>query len=281
MKPKYSLKTLYRSPVRTALTFILLAAVTFALCSQVLEYSVAKREMGKMVALYDGVLNVSQDTYKDGDRSAPEYIYADERVEQSVLPDEIYNEYKKLGYTPMTEEEIEKISSLPYITYVDTRYTTAAVSDFRRLDEGISYYDYTNICVVEGDVKFFNEFNKSLVVTNLSLVGGEPIPNSYFGERDIYIMGEADHVLEERNMPIFYWRSNGRVVSVDVKDCVYSRDYLRSLEAGERYVFVLRYEDELTNTPDTYTYNMTDLFVYGQCEAVYSLKGEPENYLET
>ena len=40
MKTKISLKTLYRSPVKTVLTFILLAAVTFALFSQVLEYVV-------------------------------------------------------------------------------------------------------------------------------------------------------------------------------------------------------------------------------------------------
>ena len=49
MKPKLSLKVLYRSPVKTILTFILLAAVTFALFSQVMEYAVTSREMKKAV----------------------------------------------------------------------------------------------------------------------------------------------------------------------------------------------------------------------------------------
>ena len=49
MRPKLALKTLYRSPVRTVLTFILLAAVTFALFSQVIEYAIATREMKKAV----------------------------------------------------------------------------------------------------------------------------------------------------------------------------------------------------------------------------------------
>jgi len=280
MRARLSLKTLYRSPVRTVLTFILLAAVTFALFSQVLEYSVAKREMDKMVELYDGVLNVSQDTFISGERENPGYIYTDSRVPQGILPDWIYREYTSLGYTPMTDEEIEKISSLPYISYVDARYTTAAVSDFRRIDGDLRYYDYTNICVVEADVKFYNETRQALVVSNLTLVGGEPIANSRFGEVDIYIVAEPSHITKE-DYDVFYWRTNGRAVSVGVKASVFNRDYLRSLNEGERYVFVLRYEDDLTNTPDTYTYNLTDQFIYGQCEAIYPLKGEPENYLET
>ena len=55
MKPKYSLKTLYRSPVKTILTFILLAAVTFALFSQVMEYTIASREMQKAAERYEGI----------------------------------------------------------------------------------------------------------------------------------------------------------------------------------------------------------------------------------
>ena len=280
MKAKYSLKTLYRSPVRTILTFILLAAVTFALFSQVMEYSVAKREMEKMVELYDGALNVSQVKFKSGDRSTPEYIYTDDRVPQGILPDEVYNKFKNLGYAPMTEEEIEKISSLPFISYVDTRYTTSGVSDFRRIDGDNRYYDYTNVCVIEADVKFFNEFSKQLVVTNLTLVGGEPIANSRFDEADIYISGEPKHAAR-LDSDMVYWRTNGRAVSMGVNSSMYDREYLQTLNVGERYIFVLRYEDDLTNDPDIYTYNLTDPFIYGQCEAIYPLEGEPKNYLET
>ena len=55
MKPKYSLKTLYRSPVRMILTFILLVAVTFTLFSQILEHAVTVREIDKAAERYDGV----------------------------------------------------------------------------------------------------------------------------------------------------------------------------------------------------------------------------------
>ena len=52
MKSRIALKTLYRSPVRMILTFILLAAVTFALVSQVLEHAVTVREMNSAVNEY-------------------------------------------------------------------------------------------------------------------------------------------------------------------------------------------------------------------------------------
>ncbi|MBQ8830747.1 MAG: hypothetical protein IJ017_04025 [Oscillospiraceae bacterium] len=280
MRPKLSLKTLYRSPVRTILTFILLAAVTFALVSQVLEYSVAKRETEKAVELYDGILNIESGKFTGTNESVPAYIYSDKRVSQGVLPTTFYERYQNLGYAPLSQEQIDTLSALPYVTYIDTRYMTAGVSEYRRLDEGVKYYEYTNICVVEATVKFYNSTTMALVVSDLSLVGGEPIRNSGFGDYDIFIMGEASYMLEDGGRELYYLKNADRTTTVATKDSIYDSEYLETLNVGERYVFVLRYEDELVQQ-DTYTYFLTDPFVYGQCDAVYSLKGEPENYLET
>ncbi len=280
MKPKYSLKTLYRSPVRTIITFILLAAVTFSLVSQILEYSVAKREMEKMVELYDGALNVESGKFSGINESVPAYIYSDKRVSQGALPSSFYERYQSLGYEPLSQEQIEAISALPYVTYTDTRYMTAGVSEYRRLDEGVKYYDYTNICVIEATVKFYNQAMTALIVSDLSLVGGEPIPNSNFGEHDAMIFGEATYMLEGSTREVYYLKNADRTTAVATENSIYTSEFLQTLNEGERYVFVLRYEDELVNQ-DIHTYYLTDPFVYGQCEAVYSLDGEPENYLET
>ena len=101
MKPKLSLKVLYRSPVKTILTFILLAAVTFALFSQVMEYAVTSREMKKAVELYDGVgsievLPINETVVKAG--NAPIYIFSDERVPTDHLPEMYADAYRQLGY---------------------------------------------------------------------------------------------------------------------------------------------------------------------------------------
>ena len=118
-------------------------------------------------------------------------------------------------------------------------------------------------------------------MTDVELVGGEPIRNSEFGKQNIWIKAEPKYVLDKSTMSIFYWTSNERAVSLATENSIYDDDFVAGLNEGERYVFVLRYEDDLLTKPETYTYYLTDPFVYGQCDAVYSLEGEPENYLET
>ena len=188
MRCKQSLKILYRSPVKTVFTFILIVAVTFALFSQVIEYSVANREMRKAVELYDGVGSIEPSRFIENTQTIqPFYIFGDERVSQGALPDAMYEEFSKYGYEEgLSDEQIEEISRLPYITYTDTRYMTAGVSDMLRLPME-SYYDFNTVCVIEAEVKNFNVANQALIVGELELVGGQPIPLSDFGEADVII----------------------------------------------------------------------------------------------
>ena len=56
MKPTKSLKSLYRSPVKTAVTLLLLAATAFLFLYNLAEYSVADREYREARDKYEGVL---------------------------------------------------------------------------------------------------------------------------------------------------------------------------------------------------------------------------------
>jgi len=288
MKPRISLKILYRSPVRTALTFILLVAVTFALFSQVLEYSVAKREMEKAVNSYKGVGSVVNGQFVNELSDSFGYMFADQRVENHVVPEPFETLYRGGGYESLTDEQIEAITNMPYVSYVDTRYLTAGVTQYRRLDVDTRYYEYTHNCVIEGTPKGIDAYG-SLIVGDVELVGGEPISPavSKFGEVDILIDSEpsvlafALQASTERDVLFYFYEPTDRVVSFYSDKTNYGREYFDTLEFGERYVFVLRYEDYLVPRPDIYTYYLTDIFSYGQCDAVYPLKGEPENYLET
>ena len=287
MKPKLSLKILYRSPVKTILTFILLVAVTFALFSQVLEYSVAKREMEKAVESYKGTGSVVNGAFVADIRSEPGYMYSDERVPQGVIPDELMElyQYRNLGYPNLTEEQIAEIENLPYISYVDTRYFTAGVTQYRRLDINSRYYEYTHNCVIEGTARGIDNYG-NLILSDVECIGGEPVSAeiSKFGEIDILIEPEPEvlaYAFQEElgfDFPFWFQTSSERVVSFYSDRTKYGRDYFDTLTMGERYVLVLRYEDY---HPNSYTYYLTDIFSYGQCEAIYPLAGEPENYLET
>ena len=52
MKISLSFEMLFRSPVRTILTFILLGIVSFALFMQISEYAVTSREFNNAAAQY-------------------------------------------------------------------------------------------------------------------------------------------------------------------------------------------------------------------------------------
>ena len=302
MKAKLSLKTLYRSPVRTILTFILLAAVTFALFSQVLEYSIADREMKKAVEQYDGVLSVWKYPPGYNYTGDPLYMFTDPRVSTAQLPEYFQEEYPKLKTKHLDSEIIEEISSIPYVTYVDTRYMTAGYSDeYRRVDEGPKIYDYANQCVVEATVKY--TMYGSMILSDVKLLGGTP--KRAFKDEDIIVWCEKTADLEsfaeyyaasltsdeEKFKAIYetYLDKNitynsstaERAVHMASKESKYGNDFIPTLEKGARYVFVLRYEDYITTYTDAEQYYLTDPFVSEYCDGVIPLAGKPSNYMET
>ena len=60
MKPTKSLKSLYRSPLKTAVTLLLLAAAAFLFLYNLGEYSVSDREYREARDKYEGVLTVEE-----------------------------------------------------------------------------------------------------------------------------------------------------------------------------------------------------------------------------
>ncbi|MCL1835105.1 MAG: hypothetical protein FWG48_02995 [Oscillospiraceae bacterium] len=58
MKVRHSINSLFRSPIRTALTVVLTGVVAFALLSQAAEFSITRREMERTAAHYYGAGSV-------------------------------------------------------------------------------------------------------------------------------------------------------------------------------------------------------------------------------
>ncbi|MBQ8830491.1 MAG: hypothetical protein IJ017_02710 [Oscillospiraceae bacterium] len=290
MKPKLSLKTLYRSPVRTVLTFILLAAVTFALFAQVIEYSVAEREMKKAVEQYDGVLTVeSSPLNKDAAEShTPAYMFSDERVSVSHLSPYLQEYFRSLAYEHLTAEQIDTLSALPYITHTDTRYMTAGYSDtYTRVDDGREYYNYTQQCVIEATVEFLHAGR--ITVGDIEVIGGVPMNNFNYFPSVFVVMEDTNSMsmIVQEGYPLdeylVYMRYGitERITTMITGDAKYGWNLIDTLEVGKRYLFVVRYDNYTISYDSTPQYILTDPFVNQYCEAVIPLEGEPENYLET
>ena len=109
MRRSTVLKTLLRSPAKTLLTFLLIAASSFALFSRVTDYAVTTRESAKAESFYYGVAAL--------DNSTPPLGYY--TLDPKPWP---------------SEEQINKFASLPGVTLADTRYTTDGfIEDYKRV----------------------------------------------------------------------------------------------------------------------------------------------------
>ncbi len=240
MRPKLALKTLFRSPVRMILTFILLVAVTFTLFSQVLEHAVTVREIEKAEETYDGIGAVTAtEDYCGSD--LPYYLSFDSRVpDDEALIRILRIENLFFGgtlyrYEPLTQEQMDAISSLPYVTSTDTRYMTAGVTEeYKRRDDGMNYYNYTSQCVVEGTVasceqNIHIEHWYNLEFQDIEVIGGV-LPREDGDKKiavEIFIDGGGI--------------GRGRMESFRVSTEQYSEESVKNLQIGNRYVFLLRY----------------------------------------
>ena len=82
MKTTLAIKGLIRSPIKTALTFILICAVSFAFFSQAAEYAATTTEMANAAARYVGVGSAEAAPVPDVYTAYAAYIDADPRVSQ-------------------------------------------------------------------------------------------------------------------------------------------------------------------------------------------------------
>lgn len=134
MRKNLALKTLWRTPLKTTLTFLLLAAGSFTLFSRVTDYATSTRESSKAESFYYGVAALDNSTPPIG------HYYP----EPKAWPD---------------DTQIQEFSSLPGVTLADTRYTTDGfIEDYKRIIDPEAYYS-TSEFVLEGTYDGYEEYD--------------------------------------------------------------------------------------------------------------------------
>ncbi len=138
MRRSVSLKTLLRTPLKTLLTFLLIAAASFALFSKAADYSVTMREIARAKDFYRGV-GALDNTVRE--------LMLEESSEEMAIP---YSEEIESKPWP-SEEQLEEFASLPGVTLADRRYMTAGlVGDYPRLEDTDYAWDGLRRFVAEG-----------------------------------------------------------------------------------------------------------------------------------
>ncbi|MCL2126148.1 MAG: hypothetical protein FWH33_09215 [Oscillospiraceae bacterium] len=174
MRVQLSLKTLLRTPLKTLLTFVLLAATSYMIFFGMAEYVVTRREFDRVAGQYRGVGAVESKPLLDFDirtlalnqssenraskaildtLASDFYLYLDERVASNPYDELLLhaeNGVDSYRYAGISQADIEYLSGLPYVTSASTRYMTAGVAeDLERTDLRSGYYDYTARFIAE------------------------------------------------------------------------------------------------------------------------------------
>ena len=147
------IKGLYRSPLKSVLTLLLLSATTFLFLYNLSEYSLSDREYQETRDKYEGVLTVEEQPVPNNtDLFSEFFLLSDETNPGNTYGMVKYDDYhqKSLG-----ENLIEQLSTLPYISRVEQRYLTAGVSpDYFRLDTDTHFFPFYARCVITATVKY-------------------------------------------------------------------------------------------------------------------------------
>jgi len=290
MRTKLALKTLFRSPVRMILTFVLIVAVTFTLFSQVLEHAVTVREIDKAAEQYDGVGAVEIEPFEKNmryqwraDPGFPMYIYTDPRVPVSSYDEEHQDLFRNSIYKHLSQEQIDSVTVLPYVTSVDTRYMTAGVSkDYKRIPEDRYFYDYNDTCIIEAtlyvvtlieDQPELGSFNR-LQFKDCEIIAGD-VPSRAIWNNMFQAWGTNIDLRDNDYSTLNFLFD--RQCTVQTHANKYGTDFVKGMVPGERYALVLRFD----SLEDVIFFFMVDQFGETWCETVWSVEGKGENYLET
>ena len=253
-------KTLLRSPVKTIVTFLLLAASSFLMIYNLADYALNKREYRRTAASYRGVLTVDSGTPATAaDKSFaqhkmyPTFLFTDETVHSAYADKFSAAGFHKPG---MSAEMTETLSTLPYVSRTSPRYMTAGISPDRyRLNlpfpvTGFTNNEYAARLVLEATIEDawvpetwepgYRALDvKTMRLTDVKILAGRELylENCRDDQNGGYLLWT-----EAMNPELVYSVNVGRTVS-QFSEAVAHGNYmwledLEKLQPGRRYVFV-------------------------------------------
>ena len=263
----FKLKSLYRSPLKTAVTLLLLTAAAFLFLFNLGEYAVSDREYQEARDKYEGVLTVEEQAMPDPKTVFDFFLLTDDTGRLDNYGVEYFDDfnltYENCHQQSLGEDLIDKLNALPHISRVEKRYLTAGVSpDYVRLDTDKHMTPFYARAVLTATVKyrFLSQIMDGeatysiypsissweyLILEGVDLLAGDPA---------WLVDPTSGQVREEHVVELKVIKDEYR----GIEDCVYECDYnlIRCnmfttenhvysedadfLQPGRRYVMVLR-----------------------------------------
>ncbi|MBR3059341.1 MAG: ABC transporter permease [Oscillospiraceae bacterium] len=310
------IRSLYRSPLKTTLTLLLLAAAAFLFLYNLSEYSISDREYREARDRYEGVLTVEVGSVPDNNTIYDLFLLTDEtgRTESygNVEFGDVELTYESNHQRSLGEDLMEKLASLPHVSRVEKRYLTAGVSpEYYRLDTDNHYYPFAGRAVIAATVKnryqsslmlddgrWVHEYNEEienieyLTLEDVELLAGDPAwlydiaSKKNYAEHILRLSTYAAHCREDVQSDYTTVRWN----MLNLDNFVYSGE-ADFVQPGGRYVFVVRncieqpvapLQEYIDKYPSGYrhTFDVGDDSLKGWWPYFTDVTDAPENWLE-
>ncbi|MBR4703309.1 MAG: type II toxin-antitoxin system YafQ family toxin [Oscillospiraceae bacterium] len=302
-RPRYAppmklwFKTLLRSPVKTALTVLLLAAACFLFLDNLSGYELQRTAARLAEEGCRGILTLEKTPVR---RFLDPHLFNAFLLTDPTSPGETYGRflYEDLHHRALTAEETETVAALPYVDAADKRYMTAGVSeDHSRMDYW-GYYGYTDRIILEATVLwghtdedwrrsayatgFYSEYSdvRKFGLGDVTLLAGDPAwleehLEAYRGEARLTVSALRDDLIGTGELHL---ESNVSRAVVNCLDYELTQAELETVVPGRRYVFVLRASLHGILEPMFY---MGDDSRRDWWPYITDVTDLPENYLET
>ena len=291
MKNRYAFKMLLRSPVKTALTVLLLAAASFLLLDNLSSYAMQTRAVRQAEEAVEGVLTAERSPVSNPlDGGSSWFLLSD-----PTNPGETYREdrsYASTHHEALTEADVKALEALPWIDAVDRRYMTAGISEkYKRIEGAYADYSYMDRLVIEATVtaintganldKYMYDSGLRCTLEDVTVLAGD---RKHLDEQLRALDGKACLLIQTLAENLV---GTGRRVmlfvpgySVDCVDYDITKEAVKTIEQGRRYVFVVRAPRHETAGSKAFGFYLGDDSRKGWWPYWTDISEAPENYLE-
>jgi len=299
MKSSLWIKTLFRSPVRTIVTWVLLLAAAFQFTLSLTDYLSTRKGLEEAKDRMKGTLSLE---HAPGlNPSAPGnsphfnlFLMTDPTARGTGMPI-----FPTENFHPqsITETELQSLSAIPGVDSTEIRTMTAGVSDYFRPDVEFHEFCYEARLILEAavtdmvptesillntSIKSESEDNRILTLEDVRVLGGNKtaLPAETNGSCRLLAISFP----EENNGTAGLWTYNtnasyGRDTAVIFWNKLSGED-IQALEPGRRYLFVARVEPWLSDMPGFPRLVLGDDTLLGWWPYITDITDLPENYLE-